>query len=125
MKSLGLDELGPFKPEEKIIEYMLKNKSDSRLVSMSLTGFADETASESVAPGGGSVLAYVGALGVSLGTMVANLSSHKKGWDDRWEEFGNWAEKGQHYKNELLRLVDEDTKAFGHIMSAMGLPKAS
>lgn len=125
VKSLGLDELGPFKPEEKIIEYMLKTNTDSRLVGLSLTGFADETASESVAPGGGSVSAYVGALGVSLGTMVANLSSHKKGWDERWEEFSSWADKGQQYKDELLQLVDEDTKAFGHIMAAMGLPKAT
>ncbi len=125
VKSLGLDELGPFKPEEKIIEYMLKTNSGNRLVSLSLTAFADETASESVAPGGGSVAAYVGALGVSLGCMVANLSSHKKGWDERWEEFSTWAEKGQQYKNELLQLVDEDTKAFGHIMSAMGLSKST
>lgn len=125
VKSLGLDELAPFKPEEKIIEYMLQNKTDSQLVSMSLTDFADETASESPAPGGGSISAYVAALGISLGTMVANLSSHKKGWDDRWEEFSNWAEKGQEYKNELLRLVDADTKAFNQIMSAMGLPKGT
>jgi glutamate formiminotransferase/formiminotetrahydrofolate cyclodeaminase len=125
VKSLGLDELGPFKPEEKIIEYMLKNKDDNRLVNMTLTGFADETASESPAPGGGSVSAYVGVLGISLGTMVANLSSHKKGWDDRWEEFSNWAEKGQQYKNELLQLVDEDTRAFNRMMTAMALPKAT
>jgi glutamate formiminotransferase/formiminotetrahydrofolate cyclodeaminase len=125
VKSLGLDELYPFKPEEKIIEYMLKNKSDSQLVSMSLTDFADETASESPAPGGGSIAAYVGSLGASLATMVANLSSHKKGWDERWEEFSNWAEKGQQYKDELLRLVDADTKAFNQILNAMGLPKGS
>ena len=125
VKSLGLDELGPFKPEEKIIEYMLKEKTGNQLVSMPLTAFADETASESPAPGGGSVSAYVGSLGISLGTMVANLSSHKKGWDDRWEEFSNWAEKGQQYKNELLRLVDEDTRAFNQIMTAMGLPKGT
>jgi glutamate formiminotransferase/formiminotetrahydrofolate cyclodeaminase len=125
VKSLGLDELSPFKPEEKIIEYMLKNKSDSQLVSMSLTDFADETASESPAPGGGSISAYVAALGISLGTMVANLSSHKKGWDDRWEEFSNWAEKGQEYKNELIRLVDADTKAFNQIMAAFALPKST
>jgi len=125
VKSMGLDELGPFKPEEKIIEYMLKEKTGNRLVSMSLTGFADETASESPAPGGGSIAAYVGALGISLGTMVANLSSHKKGWDDRWEEFSNWAEKGQKYKNELLRLVDEDTRAFNHIINAMALSKGT
>lgn len=125
VKSLGLDELGPFKPEEKIIEYMLKEKTGNQLVSMPLTDFADETASESPAPGGGSIAAYVGTLGISLGTMVANLSSHKKGWDDRWEEFSNWAEKGQQYKNELLRLVDEDTRAFNQIMMAMGLPKGT
>src|SRR5215510_1199822 len=104
---------------------MLKDKNDSRLVSMPLNDFADETASESPAPGGGSISAYVGALGISLGTMVANLSSHKKGWDDRWEEFGNWADKGQQYKEDLLRLVDADTKAFNQIMTAFGLPKAT
>jgi glutamate formiminotransferase/formiminotetrahydrofolate cyclodeaminase len=125
VKSLGLDELSPFKPEEKIIEYMLQNKDDNKLVNMTLTDFADETASESPAPGGGSVSAYVGALGISLGTMVANLSSHKKGWDDKWEEFSKQAEKGQQYKYELLRLVDEDTKAFNNIITAMGLPKGT
>jgi glutamate formiminotransferase/formiminotetrahydrofolate cyclodeaminase len=125
VKSLGLEEIAPFKPEEKIIEYMLKNKSDSQLVSMTLTDFADETASESPAPGGGSIAAYVGSLGASLATMVANLSSHKKGWDERWEEFSNWAEKGQQYKEELLRLVDADTKAFNSIMNAMNLPKGT
>ena len=123
--SMGLSELSPFKPEEKIIEYMLKDKNDSRLVSMPLNDFADETASESPAPGGGSIAAYIGSLGVSLGTMVANLSSHKKGWDDRWEEFSNWAEKGQQYKDELLQLVDADTKAFNGIMNAMSLPKGT
>ena len=95
---MGLDELTAFNPDERIIEYMLKDKNSSRLVNMKLTGFADETASESVAPGGGSISAYVAALGVSLGTMVANLSSHKKGWDERWAEFSEWAEKGQQYK---------------------------
>jgi glutamate formiminotransferase/formiminotetrahydrofolate cyclodeaminase len=125
IKTMGLDELAPFKPEERIIEYLLKEKADSRLVSMTLTGFADETASESPAPGGGSISAYVGSLGVSLATMVANLSSHKKGWDSRWEEFSNWAEKGQHYKDELLKLVDADTAAFNKIMTAFGLPKAT
>lgn len=125
VKSLGLDELSPFDPEKRIIEYMLKDKGETRLVSLTLTEFADETASESPAPGGGSISAYVGSLGVSLGTMVANLSSHKKGWDDRWEEFSNWAEKGEKYKNELLRLVDEDTKAFNRIMNAFGLPKGT
>lgn len=125
VKSMGLDELGPFKPEERIIEYLLKEKSDSRLVSMTLIDFADETASESPAPGGGSISAYVGSLGASLATMVANLSSHKKGWDDRWEEFSNWAEKGQKCKDELVHLVDKDTAAFNMIMAAFGLPKAT
>ena len=125
IKSMGLDELAPFKPEERIIEYMLKDKNDNKLVSMSLTDFADETASESPAPGGGSISAYAGALGASLATMVANLSSHKKGWDDRWEEFSNWAEKGEHYKNELLKSVDADTKAFNEIMNAFALSKST
>lgn len=125
VRSMGLDELGPFKPEERVIEYLLKNKADSKLVNMTLTDFADETASESPAPGGGSISAYVGALGVSLATMVANLSSHKKGWDDRWEEFSQWAEKGVQYKNELVKLVDADTKAFNQIMTAFGLPKST
>ena len=121
--SMGLDELAPFKPEEKIIEYLLKDKSDSKLISTKLDDFADETASESPAPGGGSIAAYVGALGISLGTMVANLSSHKQGWDEHWEEFSDWAEKGQYYKNELLKLVDADTKAFNQIIAAYGLSK--
>lgn len=125
VKSMGLDELAPFKPGERIIEYLLKDPSDNKLVSMTLDGFANETASESPAPGGGSVSAYVGALGISLATMVANLSSHKRGWDDRWEEFSNWAEKGEELKNELLQLVDEDTRAFNRIMTAMGLPKST
>jgi glutamate formiminotransferase/formiminotetrahydrofolate cyclodeaminase len=125
VKSMGLDELGPFKPEERVIEYLLQNKTDSKLVSMSLSEFVDETASESPAPGGGSIAAYVGSLGISLGTMVANLSSHKKGWEEKWEEFGNWAEKGQQYKDELLLLVDMDTKAFNQIMTAFGLPKST
>jgi glutamate formiminotransferase / formiminotetrahydrofolate cyclodeaminase len=123
VKSMGLDELGPFKPEERVIEYLLKNKAESKLVNMALTDFADETASESPAPGGGSISAYVGALGVSLATMVANLSSHKKGWDERWAEFSDWAEKGEQYKNELVKLVDADTKAFNQIMNAFSLPK--
>ena len=123
--SMGLDELAPFKPEEKIIEYMLMDKSGNKLVSMNLSDFADETASESPAPGGGSIAAYIGALGVSLATMVANLSSHKKGWDERWEEFSNWAEKGQQYKNELVRLVDADTRAFNQIMDAFALPRST
>ena len=125
VKSMGLDELGPFKPEERVIEYLLKNSADSKLVNMTLADFANETSSESSAPGGGSIAAYVGALGVSLATMVANLSSHKKGWDERWEEFGNWAEKGEKIKNELVNLVDADTKAFNKIMEAFGLPKST
>ena len=125
VRSLGLDELSPFNPEERIIEYMLKDKAQSKLVSMTLEAFADETARESPAPGGGSIAAYVGSLGISLATMVANLSSHKVGWDDRWEEFSNWAAKGQQLKDELLRLVDADTAAFNKIMDAFGLPKAT
>lgn len=125
VKSMGLDELCPFKPEERIIEYLLKDNVAIRLISMNLAAFADETASESPAPGGGSISAYVGSLGASLATMVANLSSHKKGWDDRWEEFSNWAEKGQRIKDELLRLVDADTAAFNKIMTAFSLPKAT
>ncbi len=125
VKSMGLDELAPFKPEERIIEYLLKDKADSKLISMDLAAFADETASESPAPGGGSISAYVGCLGISLATMVANLSSHKKGWDERWEEFSSYAEKGQKIKNELLRLVDADTAAFNKIMTAFGLPKVT
>ncbi len=124
--SMGLDDLKPFKPEEKIIEYMIEDdQGQSRLVDMPLNDFADETASESPAPGGGSISAYVGALGISLGTMVANLSAHKRGWDDRWEEFSGWAEKGQKIKDELIHLVDEDTSAFNKIMDAFGLPKSS
>ena len=125
VKSLGLDDLTPFKPEERIIEYLLNTDSSAKLVKMNLTEFADETASESPAPGGGSISAYIGALGISLGTMVANLSSHKKGWDERWEEFSKWAEKGQKIKDELLKMVDEDTNAFNKIMTAFGLPKAT
>jgi glutamate formiminotransferase/formiminotetrahydrofolate cyclodeaminase len=125
VKSLGLDDLAPFHPEEKIIEYKLGLNEKGRLVGMDLVGFANETASESMAPGGGSISAYVGALGISLGTMVANLSSHKRGWDDRWEEFSIWAEKGMSIQKELLSLVDEDTAAFNKIMDAFGLPKGS
>ena len=125
VKSMGLDELAPFNPEERIIEYVLKNKADSKLINMNLATFADETASESPAPGGGSISAYVGSLGVSLATMVANLSSHKKGWDNRWQEFSIWAEKGQSLKDQLINLVDADTKAFNDIMSAFNLPKST
>ncbi|HNY02776.1 MAG TPA: glutamate formimidoyltransferase [Bacteroidales bacterium] len=125
VKSLGLDDLKPFNPKEKIIEYLLEDPADKKLVSMTAEGFANETASESPAPGGGSVSAYMAALGVSLGTMVANLSSHKAGWDERWDEFSEWAEKGQKLKEELLYLVDEDTRAFNRIMDAFGLPKGT
>ncbi|MEL7221452.1 MAG: cyclodeaminase/cyclohydrolase family protein, partial [Bacteroidota bacterium] len=125
VKSLGLDELGPFDPQQKIIEYQLRATENNPLVAMNLRAFADETASESPAPGGGSIAAYIGALGASLGTMVANLSSHKRGWDDRWEEFSQWAEKGQQLKDELLRLVDEDTRSFEALMDAFRLPKKS
>ena len=124
IKSMGLDELSPFIPEERIIEYMLAG-DDTKLIDLSLSAFADETASESPAPGGGSIAAYVGSLGISLATMVANLSAHKRGWDERWEEFSNWAEQGQILKDELLFLVDEDTNSFNKIMEAMRLPKGS
>jgi glutamate formiminotransferase/formiminotetrahydrofolate cyclodeaminase len=123
--SMGLDELAPFKPEERIIEYLLANSSHHTLVDMSLTDFADETASESPAPGGGSIAAYIGALGASLAAMVANLSSHKKGWDQQWSEFSDWAEKSQRFKKELIDLVDADTRAFNGIMNAFGLPKST
>ncbi len=125
VKSMGLDELKPFNPKEKIIEYMIEDDGSERLVDMNLQEFADETASESPAPGGGSVSSYVGSLGISLGTMVANLSSHKRGWDEYWEKYSEWAEKGQQYKDELLKLVDEDTNAFNKIISAFGMPKGS
>ncbi|HTX87768.1 MAG TPA: glutamate formimidoyltransferase [Bacteroidales bacterium] len=125
VRSLGLDDLKPFHPKEKIIEYMLEDHKEKKLVDLTGKGFADETASESPAPGGGSVSAYIGGLGAALGTMVANLSSHKPGWDDRWEEFSDWAEKGQKIKDELLFLVDEDTRAFNRIMEAFGMPKGT
>jgi glutamate formiminotransferase / formiminotetrahydrofolate cyclodeaminase len=123
VKSLGLDDLKPFNPQENIIEYMLKDKSDKPLINMTLKSFSDETASESPAPGGGSIAAYVGSLGASLGTMVANLSSHKSGWDDKWEFYSDWADKGKAHANRLLNLVDEDTAAFNKIMDAFRLPK--
>lgn len=123
VKSLGLDELKPFNPREKIIEYLLEDPNPKALVNMNLTAFANETASESPAPGGGSISAYMGTLGASLATMVANLSAHKRGWDDQWEKFSKWAEKGQAAKDELLKLVDADTEAFNQIMAAFGLPK--
>ena len=123
IKTLGLDELSPFKPEERVIEYMLDNDTDKPLINMSIRDFANETASESPAPGGGSVAAYCGAMGISLGTMVANLSAHKRGWDDKWEEFSSWADKGMRYQKILIDLVDEDTNAFNNIMDAFRLPK--
>jgi glutamate formiminotransferase/formiminotetrahydrofolate cyclodeaminase len=125
VKSMGLDELSPFNPQERIIEYMLADSASKKLVGMNLVEFANETASESPAPGGGSISAYIGSLGISLATMVANLSSHKVGWDDQWEVFSDWAEKGQKLKDRLLYLVDEDTRAFNKIMDAFGLPKQS
>jgi len=121
IKSMGLDDLKPFDPKERIIEYLLE-EGKNKLVDMTISGFANETASESPAPGGGSIAATVGALGASLGTMVANLSAHKRGWDDRWEEFSDWAAQGQQYKDQLLHFVDEDTNAFNKIMEAFGLP---
>lgn len=124
VKSMGLDDLAPFNPEDKIIEYKLGRRK-GKLVGMDLRDFANETASESPAPGGGSIAAYCGALGVSLATMVANLSSHKKGWDARWKEFSEHAQTGQRLKDQLLYLVDEDTAAFNRIMDAFGLPKAT
>lgn len=123
IKSMGLDDLKPFHPQEKIIEYKIADASQTPLLQKTLTEFAEETASESPAPGGGSISAYTGSLGAALGTMVANLSSHKRGWDERWQEFSQLAEEGQAYKNQLLALVDEDTHAFNAIMDAFGLPK--
>jgi len=122
VKSLGLDELSPFDPKKRIIEYLIDD-TPNKLVDLSLSGFSNETLSESPAPGGGSVAAYVGSLGAALGSMVANLSAHKRGWDDRWEEFSEWAEKGKQAHDRLLKLVDEDTAAFNAIMDAFGLPK--
>lgn len=125
VKSMGLDELGPFEPEKRVIEYLLRDASDEKLVSMSLKAFADETSSESPAPGGGSISAYVGALGIALAGMVANLSSHKRGWDARWKEFSEVAEQAEELKKQLIRMVDEDTRAFNKIMDAFGLPNGS
>jgi len=125
VKSLGLDELAPFDPDKKIIEYILQDKSKKKLVNLTLEGFVNETASESPAPGGGSISAAMGAFGAALATMVANLSAHKAGWDNRWEEFSNWADKGKYYHDQLVKMVDEDTNAFNRIMDAFGLPKAT
>jgi len=125
VRSMGLDELTPFKPEERVIEYLLQDPAEQKLIRQSLSRFSEETASESPAPGGGSISAYVGTLGISLATMVANLSAHKKGWDERWEEFSDWAEKGEGLRKQLLLLVDADTRAFDSIMAAFGLPKST
>lgn len=128
IESMGLSTLKEFKPEEKVIEYMLEaeeRKGVKRLVDMTCAAFAEETASESPAPGGGSISAYMGALAAALGTMVANLSSHKAGWDERWEFFSDWAENGMAVMNELLALVDEDTAAFNKIMDVFGMPKGT
>ncbi len=123
IRSLGLDELAPFDPEKRIIEYLLRDGASAPLVAMTLGDFTRETASESAAPGGGSIAATLGAFGAALGTMVANLSSHRRGWDDRWKEFSDHAEAGQRATTELLRLIDEDTAAFTRVMDAFGLPK--
>ncbi|MDE6333855.1 MAG: cyclodeaminase/cyclohydrolase family protein, partial [Muribaculaceae bacterium] len=127
IKSMGLDELKPFVPEEKVIEYMIDadSKGDKKLVDMTCREFADETASESPAPGGGSISAYMGALAAALGTMVANLSAHKPGWDDRWKEFSDYADCGRRLVDTLVALVDEDTAAFNRIMAVFGMPKGS
>ena len=125
VKSMGLDELKPFVPEEKIIEYMIEDRTAKKLVDLSCKGFAEETASESPAPGGGSISAYMGSLAAALGTMVANLSSHKPGWDARWEFFSEWADKGQAMMTNLIHLVDEDTNAFNKIMAVFAMPKAT
>lgn len=125
VKSMGLDELAPFRPEEKVIEYLIAPKGGKNLTDLTCTGFAEETASESPAPGGGSISAYMGALAAALGTMVANLSSHKAGWDDRWKEFSDQADKGQELMQRLLHLVNEDTEAFNRIMDAFKMPKST
>ncbi|MBX2927281.1 MAG: glutamate formimidoyltransferase [Saprospiraceae bacterium] len=125
VRSLGLDDLAPFDPRQKVIEYKLRETGGDPLLAMNLVQFANETASESPAPGGGSISAYVGALGASLAAMVANLSSHKRGWDEQWEFFSDWAERSQDIKKQLLALVDEDTRAFQAIMEAFGLPKGT
>lgn len=128
IESMGLSNLKPFNPDEKVVEYILEadqQKGVKKLVDMTCKGFAEETASESPAPGGGSISAYMGALAAALGTMVANLSSHKAGWDDRWEFFSDWADNGMAVMNELLYLVDEDTAAFNKIMDVFGMPKGT
>lgn len=129
VKSMGLSDLKPFNPREKVIEFLMEDEAETakreKLIRMTLTGFARETASESAAPGGGSVSAYMGALAAALGTMVANLSAHKRGWDARWKEFSDVAEKGNDVMERLLKLVDEDTAAFARIMDVFAMPKGS
>ncbi|MCL4148811.1 UNVERIFIED_CONTAM: hypothetical protein GTU68_034743 [Idotea baltica] len=125
VKSMGMDDLAPFDPNEKIIEYVLAADKPEQLIDLTVDGLVQLTASESVAPGGGSIAAAVGALGAALGTMVANLSSHRRGWDDRWEEFSEWAEKGKASQEALLRLVDADTEAFNGVMAAFRLPSGT
>jgi glutamate formiminotransferase / formiminotetrahydrofolate cyclodeaminase len=125
IKSMGLDELTPFDPAKKIIEYILRDSSRKKLIDFTIEGFANETASESPAPGGGSIAACMGAFGSALGIMVANLSAHKAGWDERWKEFSDWADKGKVYMDQLIKMVDEDTNAFNKIMDAYALPKSN
>jgi glutamate formiminotransferase/formiminotetrahydrofolate cyclodeaminase len=125
IKSLGLNDLAPFDPEKKVIEYLIRDEGANKLASMTLERFADQTASESPAPGGGSVAAYCGVLAASLAAMVANLSAHKRGWDSRWAYFSDWAEKGQALKSRLMLAVDEDTAAFNKVLEAFGMPKDS
>ena len=124
-RSLGLNDIKPFDPDEKIVEYAIADRGKKKLVDRTVVGFIEETASESAAPGGGSVSATIGALGAALATMVANLSSHKRGWDDRWEEFSEWAEKGKSYWVQLTKLVDDDTDAFNALMATFGMPKST
>lgn len=124
IRSMGLSDLKPFNPREKVIEFLLEDiDKQSRLIDLTVKHFAEETSRESPAPGGGTIAAYMGALAAALGTMVANLSSHKRGWDAQWEKFSRWADRGQEQIEELLELVDEDTEAFNRIMSAFALPK--
>jgi glutamate formiminotransferase/formiminotetrahydrofolate cyclodeaminase len=125
VRSLGLDELSPFDPQKKIIEYALHDDTKRRLIYLTVKDFVEETASESPAPGGGSISATMGAMGAALATMVANLSSHKRGWDDRWQEFSDWAEQGKAFHDKLLRLIDEDTDAFDALMACFAMPKGS
>jgi glutamate formiminotransferase/formiminotetrahydrofolate cyclodeaminase len=125
VRSMGLDELSPFDPHTRVIEYAVEQGQSNRLADLSIRQFVDETASESPAPGGGSVSAAIGAMGAALGTMVANLSSHKRGWDERWREFSDWADRGKVIQNRLVGLIDLDTEAFNALMTAFGLPKST